>query len=160
MKNDFIRLIATVCFITFTYFANGQQQTRNDWIVNYLDGKKFYALLGESCAETTNGDYMYSEHCVLIFNKNKVSVKHYSNRDRSYKLKEEPKTEEAVYIIKNDTIVVEGLKYLPLIADIPKTPNDIQLRIYTPFDYFHPDRKHIYFTELSKGVKTFIAQSP
>jgi hypothetical protein len=159
MKRNVINLIITFFFVTFVSFAYGQQN-HNDQIINYLDGKKFYALLGISCAETTGGDFMYSDHCVLIFNKNEITVKQYSNRDRSYRRKEEPKAKEVPYVIKGDTVLVEGLQFLTLIIDTSKSSSDQQLRIYTPFDYFNPSKRHVYFTELKKGMKTYFAQAP
>jgi len=76
--------------------ANGQQKQS---AINYLNGKKFYALLGPACAETSGGDFIMSEHCVLVFKENEVIIKEHENHDCSYKRKEEPGNpkQESIY---------------------------------------------------------------
>jgi len=153
-------LIITIFYTGFASVTYGQQP-QNNRITNYLDGKKFYALLGISCAETTVGDFMYSDHCVLVFNKNKVIVKQYSNRNRSYRRKEEPKAKEAAYILKKDTILVAGLQFLPILVDTLNTSGNQPVLIYTTPAFFNPAkaRNRIYFTELDKKIKTYFGQS-
>jgi len=157
MRKNSVRLISSIAFLLLVVTAFGQQK-QNEKILNYLDGRKFYAFLGESCSETTGGDFMETSHCILIFDKSKVNVKRYVNKNRSYERRQEPKGDVAAYVIKDDTIIVEGQEFLSLIIDTTKNyQNNWQLRIFTPFNYFNPKGKRIYFVELDKKTNKYSA---